>query len=401
MSPEVKERPPLFPFIKQWLQDLPPFFADTQLEVRSRTFYRRRDNTDKTTSEALAAGGSIAYRSGWLADTFAVEVEGFTSQKLIGKSGKDGTQLLKPGQKKYTNLGIANGKLRYKGIVLTGYRHYLNLPYMNKQDNRMTPNTFEGVTLAKPEGELQFTTGYAWRVKLRNSDDFDSFTKAQGFRKNRGLVHGGVVWDPNENFHIGAIAAAVPDLVGGLYHELGVGRYVADGLNLRFDGQFSFQWDPGDDLSGSRIDDSWNLGFRGSASYAGAVLRLGAAFTGTGGTIVSLYGTNPSYVDLMQNTFTRENEKALLSSLSYDFKGLGVPGLSAIFNAVAAWDARPSSGSRSRDSQELNLTIDYKIKQGWLESFWLRVRGSWLHEQRTQQNGTDLRVIFRYDFPAI
>ncbi len=74
---------------------------------------------------------------------------------------------------------------------------------------------------------------------------------------------------------------------------------------------------------------------------------------------------------------------------------------SAIFNAVAAWDARPSSGSRSRDSQELNLTIDYKIKQGWLESFWVRVRGSWLHEQRTQQNGTDLRVIFRYDFPVI
>ena len=103
----------------------------------------------------------------------------------------------------------------------------------------------------------------------------------------------------------------------------------------------------------------------------------------------------------MQNTFTRENEKALLSSLSYDFKGLGVPGLSAIFNAVAAWDARPSSPSRSRDSQELNLTIDYKIKEGWLESFWLRVRGSWLHEQRTKRNGTDLRVILRYDLPVI
>jgi hypothetical protein len=134
---------------------------------------------------------------------------------------------------------------------------------------------------------------------------------------------------------------------------------------------------------------------------SGAVLRLGAGFTGTGGTIVSFYGTNPSYVDLMQRTFTRENEKAILGSLSYDFAGLGAPGLSAILNVVGAFDGRPSSGSRSRDAQELNLTIDYKIKGGWLDSFWLRVRGSWLHEQQSDRNGTDLRVILRYDFPAI
>jgi hypothetical protein len=125
------------------------------------------------------------------------------------------------------------------------------------------------------------------------------------------------------------------------------------------------------------------------------------AFTGQGGSIVSFYGTNPSYVDLMQNTFTRENEKAMLASLSYDFAGIGVPNLSAILNFVAAWDGKPTKGSRSRDGQELNITLDYKIKKGWLESFWLRFRWGWLHEQRTEQNANDVRVILRYDFPAI
>jgi hypothetical protein len=399
--PEVEVRPPLLPFVKEWLQDLPPFFADTQLEIHSRTFYKRNDKTDDTTAEAWAAGGSIAYHSGWLADTFAIELEGFTSQKLIGEKSKDGTLLLDTGQDSYTVLGIANGKLRYKGISVTCCRHYLDLPYMNRQDSRMTPNTFEGVTVAKNEGDLRFSTGYAWKIKLRNSNEFDSFTESRGFDKDKGLIHGGVVWDPNENFHFGAIAATVPDLLGGLYHELGVGHQVSEDVYLRFDGQFTFQWDPGDDLSGSQIDDSWNLGFRGSASYKGAVFRLGAAFTGTGGSIVSLYGTNPSYVDLMQNTFTRENESAILASLSYDFARLGAPGLSAIMNFVAAFDGKPNTASRSQDAQELNLTIDYKLKGGWLDSFWLRFKGSWLHEQRTEQNGTDLRVILRYDFPVI
>ncbi len=399
--PEVEKRPPLFPQVKDRLQELPPFFADTQLVIRGRTFYRRQDESDDTVNEAWAGGGSIAYHSGWLADTFAVEVEGFTSQKLFAENSKDGTLLLESGQNGYSVLGIANAKLRYRGIQLTGYRQYLDLPYMNRQDNRMTPNTYEGVTLARPEGKLRFSTGYAWKIKLRNQDDFRSFTSSRGFDKDRGLAHGGVVWDPHENFHIGAIAAVVPDLLGGVYHELGVAREVADGLQLRFDGQFTYQWDPGDDVSGAEVDDSWNLGFRGSASYAGAVLRLGGVFTGTGGTIVSFYGTNPSYVDLMQRTFTREDEKAVLGSLSYDFAGLGVPGLSAIVNVVAAFEGRPSRGARRKDAQEVDLTVDYKLKGGWLDSFWLRVRGSWLHEQQSERNGTDLRVILRYDFPAI
>ena len=138
---------------------------------------------------------------------------------------------------------------------------------------------------------------------------------------------------------------------------------------------------------------------RTSASYAGAVFRLGLSFTGPDAPIVNPYGTNPSYVDLMQRTFNAEDEKALLASLSYDFSGLGADGLSAIVNFVAAFDGK-EFGDR-RDAQEVDLTIDYRIQKGWLESFWLRLRGSWLHEQRMEQNGTDVRVILRYDFPVI
>jgi hypothetical protein len=167
--PEEVERLLPFPRLRRQLQNLPPFFADTQIEARYRTAYLRKDRTTDELSEAWAMGGSLHYRSGWLEDIFALEIEGFTSQPIVAPDDRDGTLLLEPGQKGYSVLGIANGTLRYKGLVLRGYRQYFDLPYLNRQDNRMTPNTFEAITLQKSEGEFKFTTGYVWKIKSRSS----------------------------------------------------------------------------------------------------------------------------------------------------------------------------------------------------------------------------------------
>ena len=56
-----------------------------------------------------------------------------------------------------------------------------------------------------------------------------------------------------------------------------------------------------------------------------------------------------------------------------------------------------------QDARELDLTIDYKIPKefGLYEGLWLRLRAPWLDEEGTAQDGTDFRVILRYDFPVI
>ena len=110
------------------------------------------------------------------------------AQPIIAKDSRDGTLLLKPVQDGFGVLGIANGKLRYKGLVLTGFRQYLDLPYVNPQDNRMVPNTFEAITLTRPEGRLRFSTGYTWGIKTQNSDEFLTMTRAIGVNKSRGLM---------------------------------------------------------------------------------------------------------------------------------------------------------------------------------------------------------------------
>jgi hypothetical protein len=398
--PRLVRKKPLFPQIRKQLEKLPPFFADTQLETRFRSYYLGKDRTTEVLSEAWAMGGSVSYRSGWLADAFSVELEGFTSQPIVADKDRGGTFMLEPNQEGYNALGIANGKLRHKGLVLTGYRQYLDLPYLNRQDNRMTPNTFESLTLAKPEGKLRFSTGYTWKIKRRNSDEFVSMTESLGLDKKRGLAHGGLGWKPDEDFHIGAIAGVLPDVYVGVYSELGFVRNLTAQIEARIDTQFSYQHAIGEELLVDDPAEAWNLGIRGSSSWGGAVLRLGVSVTSPDGTMGNHFGSNPSYVDLMQRAFNLPDEKALLASVSYGFAGVGVDGLTAIVNFVASFDGKLEAGGR-RDSQEIDLTLDYRIQQGFMESLWLRARSSFLTDDATHHDATDFRVIVRYDFPVI
>jgi hypothetical protein len=395
-----EEKPRIFfPRLVEALEDLPPFLADTQLDVRFRNFYLRNDRTTGTLREALTTGGSLRYRSGWLADVFAVEVEGFTSQPLYAPQDRDGTGLLRPVQDGYTALGIANAQLRYRGFVLTGFRQYLDLPYVNRSDSRMTPNTFEAVTLSKPEGDFRFSTGYTWKIKPRTSTDFQSFTEAVGVEQDRGLAHVGAIWTPPSGLHLGAVVGVIPDVTAAIYTELGYVRRVSGDLEARIDTQFSYRDEIGDDLLGPTIGSAWNLGVRGSSSWKGAVLRLGLSVTGSNQGLNSFYGTDPSYVDLMQRTFNRADEKALLVSLSYDFERFGAKGLSLIMNFVAAFDGEMDG--EQADAQELDVTTDYRLTDGPLENLWLRVRASWLRDELSDREATEVRVILRYDLPLL
>ena len=117
------------------------------------------------------------------------------------------------------------------------------------------------------------------------------------------------------------------------------------------------------------------------------------------GAIAALFGSNPSYVDLMQRTFNVADEKAFLASASYDFSRAGAEGLSAIMNFVAAVDGEDLNNSG--DAQEVDLPLDYRLKSGPLRGLWLRVRGSWLGVQSQSRDGYDTRLIVRYDLPVI
>ncbi len=223
--------------------------------------------------------------------------------------------------------------------------------------------------------------------------------EAVGVEEDRGFVYAGALWQPGDDFHVGASFGVLPGLLFGGYAEAHHTFALRGGASLRLDAQFSYQ--DGDARLVVGAYETWNLGIRVSTHWEGAVLRVGFSATGDDGSIYSPWGSNPSYVDMMQRSFTQADEKALLLRASYDLSKFGAPGLSAILNYVYGWGARPRGVDD--DAREVDLTIDYKIPEGKgiYEGLWLRVRAAWLSREAFDETGTDVRVILRYDFPVL
>ncbi len=137
--------PPVFPLLKQKLQDTPPFFRDTKLDLNVRSYYFYRDNDSQSINGAWTLGGALSYKSGWLWDHFAMGAVLYTSQPLYAPEDWDGTGLLMPGQEGYTVLGQIYGRIKLiDAHYVNLYRYEYNTPFINKDDSRMSPKTFEG-----------------------------------------------------------------------------------------------------------------------------------------------------------------------------------------------------------------------------------------------------------------
>ncbi len=172
--------------IAEGLKSLPAFLRDADLRLHLRTYYFNQRNSNDTINEAWAGGGWLAYKSGWLLDTFQMGATVFTSIPLYAPNGRGGTDLLLPGQVGFIVPGIAYGALRYKDYaLLTGYRQFVNQTYINAQDNRMAPNTFEGVTLKGQVGFVEYIAGYLTQMKQRDANTFISMAEAVGVGNNK------------------------------------------------------------------------------------------------------------------------------------------------------------------------------------------------------------------------
>jgi hypothetical protein len=395
---------PRLPGLSQLLQrlPLPRVIRDSELTAHFRTYAFLQDDEEGEEHEAWAVGGWVNYHSRWFEDALAVEATWFTSQRVWAPRDKDGTRLLAPGQKGFSVLGVANGKLRYRDHQVVFYRQQLEVPYLNSQDNRMTPNTFAAATFEGSRGGLQYGGGYVWKIKTRDSDEFVSMSKAAGVDgESRGLWTLGLRWRPVEQLDLGVFDQYTKDVFNNFYAGAGYDLRPDAEIGLKLEGQVTWQRSVGDALLEGPGFDAWNVGLRGSLSWRGLVGKLGYVQTGRDRAIRSPYGANPSYVNLMQRDFVAAREKALLLSLSYHFAKLGAEGLSAIANFAQGWDARDGDGSRIGRRQEIDVTLDYRRPGGALEGLWLRLRGSFLHQQGAPSNGVEFRAILNYEFPVL
>ncbi len=407
---EKKESLPVFSErLKEKFKDLPPFFRDMSFAIKPRTyfFYQSQPNSnpppEKQIKEAWALGGSLAYESGLWLDRFSVGAELFTSQRLYGPEGCDGTNLLAPGQQGYTVVGQLYGKLKlFDDHFVSVYRQEYNLPYVNKDDSRMTPNTFEGYTLYGSFGnrekgpELRYIGGYIPRIKPQNSDRFEPMSVAAGASAERGTALAGVLFSL-KNFSIGAINYFTLDIINIFYSEAKYLWHPVKDLGVLFATQYTSQRSVGDDLLTGSSFNVHTLGGKIEMSYGGAVLSTAFTSNSKGAAMLSPWGRYPGYTKMMISDFDQAGEEAFLVCLSYDFKRVGLDGLSGYARyALGRNSINPSNGSSLPNQEEFDVTVDYRINKGPLRNFWVRLRDGLLWQQGTGKSH-NFRAILNYD----
>jgi hypothetical protein len=380
---------------KKRLEELPEFLQDSSLTTHFRSYDFSRDTESESDPGAFAIGGEIRFLSGLLKDTFRIGASYYLSHGIHEDEGEQ-TLLLTSGAGDINTLG----ELYLSGTVdeysARLYRQSFSLPYLNKQDSRMVPNTHEAYVIQYDGKQLDSIAGHVTKIKKRDEQGFTSMAEAAGATKSsKGTFMAGARYNINSDTNIGAINYFTDDVFNIFYSEFNFTHKLTKEFSTKITGQFTHQKSVGETLIGEF--DTNHYGLQLKASYRQMILTLAATNTGSGAAITSPFGGRPGFLSLMISDFDRANEQGLLAGLSYDFSRWGLPGLSSF--AKIAWgnDAEDaSSGQNLPDLSEYNLTIDYKPETSLLNGLWLRLR----HARSDFEGGAytkDSRVILNYE----
>ena len=100
------------------------------------------------------------------------------------------------------------------------WRQGMELPYVNKHDTRMTPNTFEAYLLFDRDAKrFNYVLGYVDKIRKRTETAWQSLSSAAGADANRGASVLGPRWRFGERANIGAVDIFGIDTFNTFYTE--------------------------------------------------------------------------------------------------------------------------------------------------------------------------------------
>ena len=394
------------PSREEWIRDTRrKAFEDTKFDVQARTFYLDRDKYDGSQSEAWALGGSVGLKTGYFREFFAFGATGYTSQKLHGPEDKDGTLLLAPGQEGYTVLGEVYGEfLLNQDTRLTLGRRGFDTPYINRNDARMTPNTFQAALLqglygdSKDTGEWRVGAGYVDKIKERNSEDFVSMAKDAGAPAGveRGVYTLGANYTLGD-LSVGAIGYYRDDIIGIFYTEAKYAFALSDDWKLRTALQYSDQGSNGDQLLKGTHFDSNQWGAKAELVHGGALFTVGYTQAGGNANMQNPWSGYPGYTSVQVEDFNRDGEKAWLLRAGYDFQSVKGLGIYALYV-----DGTDPSAPTEYARNETDFNIQWKVPKGVLEGLMVRLRYAEVSQSDPASDDLkDLRIMVFYDPPSL
>src|SRR5438046_3328299 len=243
---------------RQWrLERRRQALKDTKFVFNLRSFYVDRSDFSGAEKQAWAIGGWVGVKTGYFLDHIAFGATVYTSNPIYAPDDRDGTTLLAPGQNGYTVLGEYYAELRIvKDVGITiGAKGY-DTPFINRNDTRMTPNTFQAIVLqgrtefgtsssdapvtadgiglskdgksvavpsptpAQDVAAIKYGLGYFYQIKERNDSEFVSMAIDAGAPVERGVWAAGASYEKGK-FNIDAIDYYSQDIINIAYAQTG------------------------------------------------------------------------------------------------------------------------------------------------------------------------------------
>lgn len=361
---------------RQWrLEKRRGAFRDTQFKLNPRIYYYDLDDYDGSEKESLAIGGWAGFKTGYFLDHVSFGATVYTSQHLYGDDSRDGARLLKPGQEGYTVLGEAYVDIRIvEDLHLYVGRKEYDTPYINGHDNRMTPNTFEAITLhgrvklGEDGGTFKYGLGYFDKIKERNLEDFVSMSEDAGANVERGVFSAGGLYQQGD-FSIGAIDYYSPDIINIGYAEAKLAIPINEKWKPRFALQFTDQRSVGDDLLQGDSFSVQQVGVQAELPVGDALFTAAFTHNTDGAALREPWSGYPGYTSSQVEDFLRAGETAFLLRAAYEFPW--IEGL----NANLAWThGLDPEGAEEYARDECDFDVKWAPSKGVLKGLSLRLR---------------------------
>ena len=377
-------------------------FREGTLDLQLRNYYFHRYREVEPDSETWAQGGGLSYGTPWWKNRLRLGSTLYGSLKLYGPDDEGGSGLLKPVQQSFGVLGEAYLEARlYRDLTFKVYRQKFTLPYLNGNDSRMVPNTFESASLYDSSGEhFVYGVAHTWRIKKRDATDFVSMTGAAGIDgTDRGVTSAAARYSLTSAANLAVINHYGRDFMNIFYTEVNSRARTVKDLGLQLSAQFTRQNSIGEELGGDFDTHTW--GAKLGVSYNSLLLNIAHTSTSSDAGIQSYWGGKPSYLSLMLRDFDRADEHAWLVGLSSDFRYFGEHGFSGFIN-YARGDTPDHGSNASTDQSEIDITLDYKPMAEKFKGLWFRLRGATLDQDRSDgEDLKEIRFIVNYDLPIL
>ncbi|MBP5952875.1 OprD family porin [Pseudomonas sp. P42] len=400
------------------------FLEDTKAKIESRTVYFNRDFRDGRTSndqgaskrEESAQGFILNLQSGYTEGTvgFGIDALGMLGFQLDSSPDRSNSGLLpssgndpRGSKGQYAKMGLT-AKVKISDTVLKYGALLPDLPLLKYNDGRLLPTMFNGAMLTSKEvKDLTFMAARLDKYTARDSTDSQDIRvhcKNKRYACNTTADHFdmyGFDYQINDRLTAQYHYAELEDIYRQHFVGLLGNQPLGNGV-LKADLRLLKSADSGDAKAGS-VD---NRALSGMLSYAisGHTFSTGWQRMNGDNSMPYLDGSNPYLVNYVQvNDFAAAQERSWQLRYDYDFKAIGINGLSFLTRYVNGDHIKVVGSDQEGKEWERDSELKYVIQTGTFKDVSLRLRNA-TYRTNYQQFARDVdetRLIVSYNFSVL